>query len=132
MEPAAAIRATFEDGWNRGDFSRLDDVLADEIIHHSGGTSRATSLQDLEDVVKRWRAGFPDLEFELHAVVASADAGAAHLTLRGTHEGTWIGREPTGRHIEVEHMFFFRFDEGKIVEVWEVLDRSALHSQLTD
>jgi len=130
MEPAAAIRTVFEDGWNRGDFSRLDGVLAGEIVHHSGGTSRAMSLEDLESVVKRWRTGFPDLEFELHAVVASAETGAAHLTLRGTHEGLWGGLEPTGKRIEVEHMFFFRFDEGRIAEVWELLDRSALRSQL--
>ena len=88
------------------------------------------SVEDLQAVVTRWRTGFPDLEFELHTVTASGDVGAAHLTLRGTHEGPWRGREPTGRRIEVEHMFFFRFDDAKVVEVWELLDRSALRTQL--
>lgn len=130
MEPEAAIRAIFECAWNRGDFSRLGGVLSDELVHHSGGRSRTTSLEDLRAVVTRWRAGFPDLEFELHTVTASGNVGAAHLTLRGTHEGPWRGRGPTGRRIEVEHMFFFRFDEGRIAEVWELPDRSALHTQM--
>lgn len=130
MEREAAIKAVFEQGWNRGDFSSLGGVLAEQIVHHVGGTSRRTSLEDLRAVVTGWRSGFPDLEFKIHAVVAAADVGAAHLTLVGTQEGWWGGLEPTGRRIEVEHMFFFRFVGDEIVEVWEMLDRGLLREQL--
>jgi predicted ester cyclase len=132
MEPQAAIRAIFEQGWNQGDFSSLGGVLATRVVHHSGEDSRVTGLEDLERVVGRWRSGFPDLEFKIRALVASAEVVAAHLTLVATHQGTWAGREPTGRRIEVDHMFFFRFDGGQVVEVWELADATALRKHLGD
>ena len=80
----------------------------------------------------RWHAGFPDFRFDIHAVVASGERAAVHATLRGTHRGQWHGLEPTGRSINVEHMFFLRFEEGLVVEVWELLDGSELRRQLTE
>jgi hypothetical protein len=74
--------------------------------------------------------GIPDLQFDLHSVAASEDRAAAHATLRGTHRGLWSGLDPTGRSISVEHMLFFRFEHGRMVEVWELLDRSDLRRQL--
>ncbi|MDX1690679.1 MAG: ester cyclase [Acidimicrobiia bacterium] len=42
------------------------------------------------------------------------------------------GPAPTGNRIDVEHMFFLRFSEGRVAEVWEMLDGDALRSQLSD
>lgn len=132
MEPADAIRAIFEQGWNKGDFSGLGGVFAARVVYHSGEVSRITGVEDLERVVGRWRSGFPDLEFKIRALVASPEMVSVHLTLVGTQEGVWAQREPSGRRIEVDHMFFFRFEGGQVVEIWELLDAAAFGKQLGD
>ncbi len=100
----------------------------------SGGVGRPSLRRSrvaaLRDIIMRWRVGFPDLHFEVRAVVATGDRAALHATLTGTQRGAWGGLEPTGRSINVEHMYFFRFAEGRIAEVWELLDRPALERQL--
>ncbi|WP_278237435.1 ester cyclase [Isoptericola sp. AK164] len=58
------------------------------------------------------------------------DVAAVHATLHGTHRAPWQGLAPTGRTIAVEHMFFFRFTEERITDVWEMLDRPAMTAQL--
>lgn len=78
----------------------------------------------------RRREGFPDLRFELHDVLSDGDRVAIRATLTGAHRGDWNGRPVRGRTIAVDHMFGLRFDAGRVVEVWEVLDSAMLRRQL--
>lgn len=64
--------------------------------------------------------------------MAEEDRAAARLVHSGTHQGAWRGLPPTGRTIEVEEMMFFRFEDGRIGEVWEVTDEHAERKQPTD
>lgn len=132
MDNAEAVRVIFEEGWNQQRFDRVETVLADEFDFHLGGHTRTTTVNELRAIVDRWHVGFPDFRFDIHAVVASGDRAAIHATLCGTHRGHWNGLEPTGRSINVEHMFFFRFENELVVEVWELLDGSELRRQLTE
>ena len=132
MDKRNAVRTVFEQGWNHENFRPIESVLAEEFEFHVGDTTQTMTLSDLRETVRRWHIAFPDFHFDVHSVVASGDRAAAHATLRGTHRGPWSGPEPTGRAISAEHMFFFRFENGRIAEVWEVLDRSELRRQLVD
>ena len=105
-------------------------ILAGEILLHVGGTARITTIADLESIVARWHAAFPDFRFVVHSITADDHTAAVRATLNGTHLGPWGGLEATGRRISVEHAFFLRFDEGLIVEVWEFLDQPTLDAQL--
>jgi steroid delta-isomerase-like uncharacterized protein len=132
MDEVAAVRTVFEDGWNREHFEPVEAVLSTNFEFHVGGTTQTMGVGDLREIVRRWRVGFPDLHFDIHSVVVSDGRAAAHATLRGTHRGPEGGVDPTGRSINVEHMFFFRFENRRIVEVWELLDRSELRRQLVE
>ena len=125
----AAI-AIFEDGWNRGEFERSRRVFAPTFTFHVHGTSREMNVAELERIVAAWRQGFPDLSFELHQVIAEDAMVAIRSTLTGTHLGPWRGTTPSGNAIAVDHMFFLRFDDDLLVEVWEVLDSAALEHQV--
>lgn len=132
MGVVAAVRAVFEEGWNQERFETIEPLFAETFTFHVRGTDRTMTVDELREIVRRWHVGFPDLRFEIHAAVASGDRAAVHATLRGTHDGPWGDLDATGRSISVEHMFFFRVEDDRLVEVWELLDRDALRSQLTD
>jgi steroid delta-isomerase-like uncharacterized protein len=129
-EPRATAIAIFEEGWNRGTFEGLAVAFAPTFTFHVHGTARDMCLDDLRRIVGRWREGFPDLRFEVHDVLSEGDRVAIRATLTGTHLGTWGERPASGRTIAVDHMFVLRFDAGRVVEVWEVLDSAALRWQL--
>ena len=63
-------------------------------------------------------------------LVAQDDLVAVSLTFQGTHEGTWLGIPGSGRVVTVEEMMFFRFEEGILVEMWEVFDEKGLRDQI--
>lgn len=132
MDVVAAVRAVFEEGWNQERFETIEPLFAETFRLHIGATDRMTTVDELREIVRRWHVGFPDLRFEIHATVASDDRAAVHATLRGTHEGPWGDLDATGRTIAVEHMFFFRVEDERLVEVWELLDTDTFRSQLTE
>lgn len=55
---------------------------------------------------------------------------AVRLILTGTHQGTWKDIPATGKHVRVTAMMFLRFEDGKLVEIWEDFDELGLRQQL--
>jgi predicted ester cyclase len=124
----------FEEMFNRGDLSVVDELVAGRGEDHqeAPGTDFAAHLKD---VIKKMRAAFPDLRFEVHHVLAEGDMVAARSTMTGTHEGRFeIGPfgdiEPTGRRVEWKHMHFFRWVDGKNTDLWHIMDTPGLMRQL--
>ena len=52
------------------------------------------------------------------------------VTITGTHEGEFMGIPPTRRKIRVHGIVMSRFQCGRIVEEWEVIDQHSFLEQL--
>lgn len=124
------VRRIFEDGWNRGVYDFLDGATASEIPFHYNGETLTVTPDSLPGLVAAWRGGFPDLWMTIRHIIAQDDLVAVALTLEGTHEGIWMGIPGSGRAVIVEEMMFFRFEEGILVEMWEVFDEKGLRDQI--
>lgn len=128
---AEFVRLIFEEGWSRASFDFMDGHMAATIVFHYNGTAQVIPGDSLPAFVEKWRAGFPDLSMDIRHLIAQDDLVAVALTLRGTHLGPWAGKEPSGAAVAVEEMMFFRFDDGELVEMWEVFDEKGLLAQIT-
>jgi predicted ester cyclase len=71
------------------------------------------------------RAAFPDIHMKIDDMVAEGDKVAVRLTFRGTFKGKFGDLEPTGKQITVTAAYFYRFKDGKEMEVTPV-DPGAL------
>lgn len=126
----AAVHSMFEDGWNSGDTGVFDESIADSVLFHYAGSPREMTRGEMSEIVLRWREAFPDLRMDIQELVIRQDLAAARLTLTGTHEGPWAGAEPTGKQVSMALMMFFRFEDGKMVELWESDDQLGFRRQL--
>jgi predicted ester cyclase len=54
----------------------------------------------------------------------------ARLDFRCTPVGEFLGFPPTGRTVEFSENVFYRFREGRIAEVWSLVDREAVRRQM--
>ncbi len=124
------IRNIFEHGWNQEEFTSFAEYIADKATFNFRGNQQITNLEDLKNLVVFWRTAFPDLTFEILDIIAETDLAAANLVFTGTHTGEWQGIPPSGQKIQVEEMMFFQFENGKIVEMWEVYDEAAMLNQI--
>ena len=77
-----------------------------------------------------YRAAFPDLQMTIDELLVAEDKTVVFFTLTGTHEGELMGIPPTGKGMRVHGVVRSRFEDGRIVEEWEVLDQLAILTQL--
>jgi predicted ester cyclase len=127
----------FERMFNQGDLDYVVQAIAPGAVDHQepAGTD---FVAHLKEVIATLRAAFPDLRFEVHEILADADADivACRSTMTGTHQGPLnIGPMAalaiTGAPVEVPHMHFFRYDaEGRVTDLWHVWNTLLLARQL--
>ncbi|MDX1600271.1 MAG: ester cyclase [Anaerolineales bacterium] len=120
----------YSECWNAADFTNMTELMNPKITFNARGKTHQMMAEDLIDIVARWREGFPDFRFEVDDLVAEGDRVAARVSYTGTHKGEVLGIDPTGRKVHVHEMMFFRMENERIAEVWEVPDRYSLRSQL--
>jgi steroid delta-isomerase-like uncharacterized protein len=89
---------------------------------------------DGEDEVRGYfaasRAAFPDQRNELVALHSTADGVWAEFDLLGTHEGPFLGFEPTGRTFRCRMAAFFAFEGERIVAERVYFDALTILRQL--
>jgi steroid delta-isomerase-like uncharacterized protein len=124
----------FERLFNQGDLSYADERLAPAGLDHQepDGTDFAAHIKDVATTMRR---AFPDLHFEVHDIVQEGDLVATRSTMTGTHLGRFdlgpmAAIEPQGKKIAVPHMHFFRYENGRVKDMWHVWDTLALMRQL--
>jgi steroid delta-isomerase-like uncharacterized protein len=74
--------------------------------------------------------GLPDLHVAVEDVIAEGDKVVFRATVTGTHQGEYMGLPPTGKSITYNEIFIFRFANGRIAEMWGVVDVFSQMRQL--
>lgn len=99
-----------------------DDVLAAELVDEKAPFYTPASSkpvyggQGYLSIVRFMRQGFSDVQWKLEEMVAEGNVVAVRWTCTGTHNGTFMGHKPTGKHFSASVMNFYYFnEEGKIV-----------------
>jgi len=75
-------------------------------------------------------AAAPDIHFNVKMLLTTEDSVAARIWFDCTPEKEFLGFQPTGRMVHFAEHVFYRFRDGKIDEVWTVLDLAAVAMQL--
>lgn len=98
-----------------------DEKLAEELVANDAPFYTPASSEPLYggkgylSVVHWMRQGFSDVQWHIKDMVADVDKVAIHWNLTATHDGIFMGIQPTGKKISVSVMNFYYFDkEGKI------------------
>jgi predicted ester cyclase len=121
-------RQVVEEGFNRGDYSALDDLVSPDHVEHQFGLK--PNLEGMKEDIRGLRTAFPDFHLTVEDTVTQGDVVWMRGTARGTHLGSFMGRAPTGRNFAVQVFDSVRIADGKIVEHWGVPDRFHLMAQL--
>jgi steroid delta-isomerase-like uncharacterized protein len=127
-ENRAVAHRALEEVWNKGNLDVADEVYAAEFVQKD--TSPPANLQTYKWYISSTRAAFPDLHITLEEVIAEGDKVVTRFSMTGTHRGMYSGLLPTGRKVTVSGVSIGRFKDGKIVELWGLLDRLSMLEQL--
>ena len=123
------MRRFVEEVINNGDYSVLGDLIHPNYVYRSPD-QELHGPAAIVGLLTAYRTAFPDLNTEIDDLVIAGDKAVISITLTGTHEGDLMGIVATGKRVEVHGMVLSRFEDGKIVDEWEILDMLAMFQQL--
>ncbi|SFK83542.1 conserved hypothetical protein, steroid delta-isomerase-related [Halogranum rubrum] len=130
VENEELARTEVTELWNRGRRDVLAHVLDEGCVVHLDDGSDRRGREPYWEFVQRYRQAFPDLTVGIRDTVSEGDKIVLRLTVRGTHEGPFLGVHATGRRIDVDRMVIHHLDDGRIVETGVVEDTVRLLHQL--
>ena len=123
------VRRWFEEVWNNGRASAVDEMLAaNGVIHGLQGEMRGPAA--FKPFHTAYREAFPDVTIQIEEMVAEGDVVAVRWKGGATHRGNTLGFAATQKPVQFTGMGFVRVADGKVVESWNNFDRFGMFQQL--
>jgi predicted ester cyclase len=111
---------------NAQDWPRLGLFVAHDVVHNG----RAFGLAGYRAMLESDFREIPDLRFEVALATCDPPNIAARLAFDGTPPGQFMGLAVDGRRIAFVENVFYEWRDGKIAQVWSVIDKAAIEAQL--
>jgi len=118
---------------NKQRLDMLNKVFADTFLVHIliDSTESQTSIAKQKDFLKYLLKAFPDIHYTISDMIEEGNKIAIRTTLHATHKDEFWGYPAKGNRVNyLSEIFFFRFENGKVVESWVQLDLYNLFRQL--
>jgi steroid delta-isomerase-like uncharacterized protein len=122
------LRRFYEDVMVAGKLDLLEELAQSDTVDHTFGFQGLEATRQFLETV---RTAFPDMEVDVHEIVADGDSVAVRVTYRGTHSAEFMGMPATNRKVEVDGVDFLHMRDGKQAEHWGGPDMAGLMRQLS-
>jgi steroid delta-isomerase-like uncharacterized protein len=132
-ENKALLRRWFDEVWNKGRADAIEEMFDENGIAHGLSDDPANPIRGprgYRPFYTMFREAFPNMEIVIEDMVAEGDKVAARCSVRGKHEGEFMGRAATQAPIELTGITIVRIDNGKIVEAWNNFDFLTMYRQV--
>ena len=132
-ENKAVLRRWFDEVWNNARADVIEELFDENGIAHGLSDDPSSPIRgprDYKPFYEAFRQGFPNLKVIIEDMVAEGDKVAARCSVRGSHEGDFLGRAATQSPVEITGITIVRIDNGKIVEAWNNFDFMTLYKQV--
>ncbi len=113
---------------NAQDWQNLGNFVAENALHNG----RALGLSGYRAMLENDFREIPDLRFNIELLVCDPPMVASRLHFHCTPKGTFFDLPINGKTVIFSENVFYRFEAGKIEEVWSVIDTAAIAAQLQD
>lgn len=117
----AALRSFATSCGDRG-FGRTAFLAPDVTYHTAWITPREDHAETLHAEADALKSAFRDIDVRVDRLVGEGDFVASHWSASVHHHGTFPHAagdiEPTGQHMEVGGLTLYRFENGKIKDIW--------------
>ena len=133
-ESEKIVRRFFEEAINGHDLDLFDELCAPDYVWHGGSDPGAIGdvhgIERFKAAVQTFFTAFPDLEATILDMVVTEEKVVVRFVERGTHQGTFVGIEATGRPVEFHGIGIYRVEGGRLAEEWFIDDSRAIFEQI--
>lgn len=112
---------------NRQDWEHLGHFVHPQVTYNA----IAVGLAGYRAMLERDFREIPDLVFRIQLLVADPPTVASRLNFTVSPRGEFFGLPINGRTVTFDENVFYECRDGKIAQVWSVIDKAAIAQQLT-
>jgi len=132
-ENKALLRRWFDEVWNKGNASAIDEMFAADGIAHGLSDDESKPLKgpsDFKPFHNTFRGAFPDIQVVVEDMIAEGDKVVARCSVRGTHTGDHLGIAASNSPVLFTGIAIARVRDGKFVEAWNNFDFLKMNKQI--
>ena len=130
MDSSRSLLESLFAAGDAGDLDAFDRVMHDDVVVHAPA---GLSTRGLDNEKESWRkalAAMPGLRHEFVDVLTTPSVEAARTIVTGTFAGTYGGFTGQASEFRIEQAVFAHIRDGKIAELWEIVDVDSIRQQL--
>lgn len=111
---------------NRQDWTNLHRHVADNVTYNG----RMIGLAGYRTMLTQDFMAIPDLSFNIDRLVCDPPMIASRLAFDCTPVGQLFGLDVNGTRVRFSENVFYEMSNGKIQNVWSVIDKAAIADQI--
>ncbi len=111
---------------NARELERLGEYVSDGVNYNGS----KIGLNGYREMLAGNYRDIPDLRFEVDLLLSNSSTVASRLRFDCRPAAEFLGLQIDGRHVVFHENVFYRFAEGRIREVWSVIDKGEIEKQL--
>lgn len=129
-DPKHVALTFFKEVINQKQISKIDELVLSNVKDHNLAPGQEPGTEGLKKLIRELFQAFPNLEMNVDFIFSEGDKVVCRVIMKGTFEGTFLGKQGTGQSFTIDGLEVFRVQEGKIVERWANFDDFALFKQM--
>ena len=107
----------------------IDDIIHPDYVYRTPD-QELCGRQALRELFTVYQVAFPDLHVNIDELICTENKAVLLFTMSDTHQKEFMGIPATGKHMNISGMTSSHFDNGQIIEEWELLDQLTMFQQL--
>lgn len=115
-----------------GDLEAFDLYLHEDVVIHAPAGLSTVGIDSERESWRQALAAMPGLNHTVIDILSGPTTEAARAVVTGTFDGTYGGLSARGRSFQFDQAVFAHIRDGKISEMWEIVDVDSLRRQLGD
>ena len=127
------IKATLSDIYcdyiaclNQQHWLQLEKFVDDEVSYNA----QQIGIVKYREMLEGNFNDIPDLHFNIQMLISDSAHLAARLAFDCTPKGMFLELPVNGRRVSFSENVFYEFRREKIVQVWSIIDKAAIETQL--
>jgi steroid delta-isomerase-like uncharacterized protein len=129
-EENKAVLRRYVEALNKQDLAGAFEFLAPDFVWHGTSVFPEMDLAGVKQLYTALFTAFPDAHSVLEDLIAEGDKVVARFSMRGTHQGDFMGIPPTGKQISMTGIWIDRIEDNRVVEGWGNTDDLGLMQQI--
>ena len=129
-ENKAIVRHWIDEVWCKKNIAAVDEFMAGNFVFDWAPPGVPSDIHGYKKAVTILLTAFLDLQITVDDIIAEGDKVAVRWVGDATHEGEFLGIEPTGKKVVITGVSFVHIVDGKILEEWSEMDLLGVIQQL--